>query len=215
MNTKISRRKHTEVHQKSFLIESLFFATPPGTTGNHSQSKSGRKYLSVLYQFSGPLTKAAVEELRQSTLVCDRKNSLGPDGQSLPKQTSTSKATTLEDTCKMNLAFDADSVSLSFLSAGSENLSMKDTSQEMLLTWPHAKSIVTAAATDFQKMPANHNIGPGKTAAMVEEELGLHLTHHQVTQMQQMADLADYLNSTDALEEYKHLDSTLTVFWPI
>ncbi|KAG7360933.1 MULE transposase domain containing protein [Nitzschia inconspicua] len=56
-------------------------------------------------------------------------------------------------------------------------------------------------------MSANHNIGPGKTAAMVEEEFGLHLTRRQVAQMQQMAKLADDLTSTDELEEYKHLDS--------
>ncbi|KAG7357967.1 hypothetical protein IV203_014554 [Nitzschia inconspicua] len=69
------------------------------------------------------------------------------------------------------------------------------------------KRIVPAAATDFQKMSANHNIGPGKTAAMVEEEFGLHLTCRQVAQMQQMAKLADDLNNTDELERFKHLDS--------
>ncbi|KAG7348387.1 MULE transposase domain containing protein [Nitzschia inconspicua] len=69
------------------------------------------------------------------------------------------------------------------------------------------KRIVPAAATDFQQMSANHNIGPGKTAAMVEEEFGLHLSRRQVAQMQQMAKLADDLSSTDELEEYKHLDS--------
>ncbi|KAG7371321.1 hypothetical protein IV203_019891 [Nitzschia inconspicua] len=48
-------------------------------------------------------TKAAVGELRQSTLVCDRKNSRGPKGQSLPKRTSTSKATNSKETCKVKL----------------------------------------------------------------------------------------------------------------
>ncbi|KAG7350830.1 hypothetical protein IV203_010190 [Nitzschia inconspicua] len=40
-----------------------------------------------------------------------------------------------------------------------------------------------------------------------EEEFGLHLTRRQVAQMQQMAKLADDLNNTDELEQYKHLDS--------
>ncbi|KAG7337060.1 hypothetical protein IV203_008196 [Nitzschia inconspicua] len=61
--------------------------------------------------------KAMVRELRQSTTVCDRKNFRDPQGQSLPKRTNTSKATTLEDTCKVKLAFDADSISI-FLVCG-------------------------------------------------------------------------------------------------
>ncbi|KAG7350446.1 hypothetical protein IV203_009806 [Nitzschia inconspicua] len=87
---------------------------------SHNQSKAGRKYLSCSnFQIhrQNTATKAAVGELRQSSLVCDRKNSRGLKDQPLPKRTSTSKATTLEDTCKLKLAFDSDSVSI-FLVCG-------------------------------------------------------------------------------------------------
>ncbi|KAG7348386.1 hypothetical protein IV203_017091 [Nitzschia inconspicua] len=87
---------------------------------SQSQSKTGRKYLYCSHfqiHRQNKAAKAVAGELRQSTLVCDRKNSRGPKGQSLPKRTSTSKATTVEDTCKVKLAFDADSVSL-FLVCG-------------------------------------------------------------------------------------------------
>ncbi|KAG7341330.1 hypothetical protein IV203_023281 [Nitzschia inconspicua] len=79
---------------------------------SQSQSKTGRKYLYCSHfqiHRQNKAARAVAGELRQSTLVCDRKNSRGPKGQSLPKRTSTSKATTLEDTCKVKLAFDADS----------------------------------------------------------------------------------------------------------
>ncbi|KAG7356929.1 hypothetical protein IV203_001617 [Nitzschia inconspicua] len=122
---------------------------------SHNQNKAGRKYLCCTnFQIhrQNTATKAAVGELRQSTLH---------EGH-LPRNA---------------------------------------------IDMATRKRIVPEAATDFQKMSANHNIGPGKTAAMVEEEFGLHLTRRQVAQMQQMAKLADDLNNTDELEQYKHLDS--------
>ncbi|KAG7354809.1 MULE transposase domain containing protein [Nitzschia inconspicua] len=134
------------------------------------------------------------------------KNSRGPKGQSLPKRTSTSKATTVEDTCKVKLAFDADSVLL-FLVCRIGESQHEGHCPRNAVDMATRKRIVPAAATDFQQMSANHNIGPGKTDAMVEEEFGLHLSRLQVAQMQQMAKLADDLTSTDELEEYKHLDS--------
>ncbi|KAG7341732.1 SWIM zinc finger domain protein [Nitzschia inconspicua] len=176
---------------------------------SHNQNTAGRKYLCCAnFQIhrQNTATKAAVGELRQSTLVCDRKNSRGPKGQSLPKRTSTSKATNSKETCKVKLAFDADSVSM-FLVCGIGESQHEGHLPRYAIDMATRKRIVPAAATDFQKMSANHNIGPGKTAAMVEEEFGLHLTRRQVAQMQQMAKLADDLNDTDELEQYKHLDS--------
>ncbi|KAG7367556.1 hypothetical protein IV203_030227 [Nitzschia inconspicua] len=78
---------------------------------------------------------------------------------------------------------------------------MKDTVQEMLLTWPHANVLFQQLLlVTSRRRPANQNIGSGKTAAMVER---------QVAQMHtdRMAKLADDFTSTDKLEEYKHLDS--------
>ncbi|KAG7358240.1 hypothetical protein IV203_014827 [Nitzschia inconspicua] len=176
---------------------------------SHNQHTAGRKYLCCAnFQIhrQNTATKAAVGELRQSTLVCDRKNSRGPKGQSLPKRTNTSKATNSKETCKVKLAFDADSVSM-FLVCGIGESQHEGHLPRNAIDMATRKRIVPAAATDFQKMSANHNIGPGKTAAMVEEEFGLHLTRRQVAQMQQMAKLADDLNDTDELEQYKHLDS--------
>ncbi|KAG7358002.1 hypothetical protein IV203_014589 [Nitzschia inconspicua] len=145
--------------------------------------------------------RADLGELRQSTLVCDRKNSRGPKGQTLPKRTSTSKATTLKDNCKVKLAFDADSISI-FLVCGIGESQHEGHRPRNAVDMATRKRIVPAAATDFQKMSANHNIGPGKTAVMVELEFGLHLTRRQVAQMQQMAKLADYLTSTDEFSSY-------------
>ncbi|KAG7373327.1 hypothetical protein IV203_034051 [Nitzschia inconspicua] len=122
------------------------------------------------------------------------------------RRTSTSKATTVEDTCKVKVAFDADSVSL-FLVCEIRESQLEGHYPRNAVDMAKRKRIVPAAATDFQQMSANHNIGPGKTSAMVEEEFGLHLLRHQVAQMQQLAKLADDLTSTDELEEYKHLDS--------
>ncbi|KAG7353886.1 hypothetical protein IV203_003241 [Nitzschia inconspicua] len=93
--------------------------------------------------------KAVVAELRQSTLVCDRKNSRGPKGQSLPKRTSTSKATTLEDTCKVKLAFDADSVPI-FLVCGMGESQHEGHRPRNAVDMVTRKRIVPAAATNFQ-----------------------------------------------------------------
>ncbi|KAG7360044.1 hypothetical protein IV203_035142 [Nitzschia inconspicua] len=137
--------------------------------------------------------KAVVGELHQSTLVCDRKNSRGPKGQSLPKRTKYKQS-------------NKNSVSI-FLVCGIGESQHEGHRPRNAVDMATRKHIVPAAATNFQKMSANHNIGPGKPAAMVEQEFGLHLTRRQVAQMQQMAKLADDLTSTDELEEYNHLDS--------
>ncbi|KAG7373016.1 hypothetical protein IV203_033740 [Nitzschia inconspicua] len=71
---------------------------------SHGQTKAGRRYLhcsNFQPHQQNTATKATVGELCPWTLVCDRKNSRGHKGQSLPKRTSTSKATTLEGTFDM------------------------------------------------------------------------------------------------------------------
>ncbi|KAG7361663.1 hypothetical protein IV203_036764 [Nitzschia inconspicua] len=141
---------------------------------SHSQAKAGRRYLhcsNFQPHRQNIATKATVGELRQPTLVCDRKNSRGPKGQSLPKRTSTSKATTLEETCKVKLAFDADSVSI-FLVCGLGESQHEGHLPRNAVDMATRKRVVPAAATHFQKTSANHIIGPGKTAAMVEQEFG-------------------------------------------
>ncbi|KAG7372243.1 hypothetical protein IV203_018386 [Nitzschia inconspicua] len=142
---------------------------------SQSQSKTERKYLycsNFQIHRQNKAEKAVVGELRQSTLVCDRKNSRGPKGQTLPKRTSASKATTLKDTCKVKLAFDADSISI-FLVCRIGESQHEGHRPRNAVDMATRKRIVPAAATDFQKMSANHNIGPEKTAAMVEQELAI------------------------------------------
>ncbi|KAG7339168.1 hypothetical protein IV203_020111 [Nitzschia inconspicua] len=118
---------------------------------SHNQNKSGRKYLcctNFQTHRQNTATKAAVGELRQSTLVCDRNNSRGPKGQSLPKQTSTSKATNSKETCKVKLAFDADSVSM-FLVCGIGKSQHEGHLPRNAIDMATRKRIVPAAATDF------------------------------------------------------------------
>ncbi|KAG7344491.1 hypothetical protein IV203_022499 [Nitzschia inconspicua] len=94
-------------------------------------------------------TRAAVRELRQSTLVCTTVVP-SPKGQSLPKRTSANKATTLEDTCKLKLAFDADSATI-FLVRGIEESQHEGHLLRNAIDMATRKRFVPTAATDFQR----------------------------------------------------------------
>ncbi|KAG7363855.1 hypothetical protein IV203_037056 [Nitzschia inconspicua] len=189
----------TRTIYKGFIVRfdpQTFPVVPGGVAKNKASMK--KLFDSLISIDKTQRQKQRWESCANRHLVCDRKNSRGPKGQSLPKRTSTSKATNSNETCKVKLAFDADSVSM-FLVCGIGESQHEGHLPRNAIDMATRKRIVPAAAADFQKMSANHNIGPGKTAAMVEEEFGLHLSRRQVAQMQQMAKLADDLNNTDEL----------------